>query len=81
MGLVHPVIILPGSLLREGNDELLTSAENWEEPGKLAKDGIVFYHVLVADEATGGVTHVWVNAIDGKIIGTDKELPRKQRNP
>ena len=56
-------------------------AKGWEEPGKLGKDGQVFYHVLIADEANGGAMHVWVNAIDGTILGTDKELPRKQRSP
>jgi beta-lactamase regulating signal transducer with metallopeptidase domain len=56
-------------------------AKGWEEPGKLAKDGIVFYHVMIADESTPGATHVWVNAIDGSIIKTEKELPRKQREP
>jgi beta-lactamase regulating signal transducer with metallopeptidase domain len=53
-------------------------AKGWEEPGKLARDGIVFYRVVIADEATGGATHVWVNAIDGTIIKTEKELPRKR---
>ena len=53
-------------------------ASHWEEPGKLAKDGVVFYHVIIADETErGGATHVWVNAIDGSIIKTEKELPRK----
>ena len=28
-----------------------------------------------------GATHVWVNAIDGTIIKTEKELPRKMRSP
>ena len=56
-------------------------AKGWEEPGKLGKDGVVFYHVQVADEATGGVTHVFVNAVDGTLIKTEKELPRKQRSP
>jgi uncharacterized membrane protein YkoI len=57
-------------------------ADKWEEPGKLAKDGVVFYRVVVADEATpGGATHVWVNAVDGSIIRTEKELPRKMRSP
>jgi uncharacterized membrane protein YkoI len=56
-------------------------AKGWEEPGKLAKDGQVFYHVLIADETSGGATHLWVDAIDGTILGTDKELPRKQRSP
>ena len=56
-------------------------AKGWEEPGKLSKDGQVFYHVLIADEPTGGATHVWVNAVDGTILGMDKQLPRKQRSP
>lgn len=56
-------------------------AKGWEEPGKLGKDGVVFYHVQVADETSGGVTHVFVNAVDGTLIKTEKELPRKQRSP
>jgi len=56
-------------------------AKGWEEPGKLAKDGIVFYHVMLANEGEAGATHIWVNAIDGTIIKTEKELPRKQREP
>lgn len=57
-------------------------ATGWEAPGKLGKDGKVFYHVIIADETTPGVsTHVWVNAIDGSVMKTEKELPRKQRNP
>ena len=52
-------------------------AKGWEEPGKLAKDGVVFYHVIIADEANAGATHVWVNAIDGTLMKTEKELPRK----
>jgi beta-lactamase regulating signal transducer with metallopeptidase domain len=54
-------------------------AKGWEEPGKLGKDGVVFYHVIIADEVNPGSTHVWVNAIDGTIIKTEKELPRKKR--
>jgi len=53
-------------------------AKGWEEPGKLAKDGIVFYHVMIANEGDVGATHIWVNAIDGTIIKTEKELPRKR---
>ena len=42
-------------------------ATGWEEPGKLGKDGKVFYHVIIADETTPGAsTHVWVNAIDAR---------------
>ena len=55
-------------------------AKGWEKPGTLAKDGVVFYHVVIADETTeGAATHVWVNAIDGTIIKTEKELPRKRQ--
>ncbi|HEX5603253.1 MAG TPA: M56 family metallopeptidase [Pyrinomonadaceae bacterium] len=56
-------------------------AKGWEKPGTLAKDGIVFYHVMIANEGEAGATHIWVNAIDGTIINTEKELPRKQREP
>jgi beta-lactamase regulating signal transducer with metallopeptidase domain len=56
-------------------------AKGWEEPGKLSKDGVVFYHVVIADEANNGENHVWVNALDGSIIKTEKELPRKMRSP
>jgi len=56
-------------------------AKGWEKPGQLAKDGIVFYHVMIANEGEAGATHIWVNAIDGTIIKTEKELPRKQREP
>lgn len=53
-------------------------AKGWEEPGKLAKDGVVFYHVMIANEANAGATHIWVNAVDGTIIKTEQELPRKR---
>jgi len=53
-------------------------AKGWEEPGKLGKDGVVFYHVIIADEVNPGSTHIWINAIDGTIIKTEKELPRKR---
>ena len=56
-------------------------AKGWEEPGKLARDGVVFYHVVIADEVNNGVIHVYVNAVDGTVIKTEKELPRKQRSP
>jgi len=55
-------------------------AKGWEEPGKLAKDGIVFYHVMIANEGEVGASHIWVNAIDGTIIKTEKELPRKAKS-
>jgi beta-lactamase regulating signal transducer with metallopeptidase domain len=67
----------PGKVL-----ECHLDADKWEEPGKLAKDGVVFYRVVIADEAVpGGATHVWVNAVDGSIIRNEKELPRKMRSP
>lgn len=53
-------------------------ADKWEEPGKLAKDGVVFYRVVIADETNPGATHIWVNAVDGTVIKTEKELPRKR---
>jgi len=53
-------------------------ANHWEAPGKLANDGFVFYRVIIANESDPGATHVWVNAIDGTIIETEKELPRKR---
>lgn len=53
-------------------------ASHWESPGKLANDGFVFYRVIIANEGDAGATHVWVNAIDGTIIKTEKELPRKR---
>lgn len=54
-------------------------ATRWKEPGKLADDGFVFYHVMIANENSEGATHIWVNAIDGSIVKTEKELPRKAR--
>lgn len=66
----------PGKVL-----ECSLNAEHWEEPGKLAKDGYVFFHVVIADETTpGAATHVLVNAVDGSIIKSEKEIPRR-RNP
>ncbi len=56
-------------------------AKGWEEPGKLSKDGVVFYQVVIADEVNLGSTHVFVNAIDGTVIKTEKSLPRKMRSP
>ena len=67
----------PGKVL-----ECTLEGEHWKEPGVLAEDGIVFYRVLLVgtdDVETGAVTHVWVNAIDGSVMKTEKELPRKER--
>ena len=55
-------------------------AKGWEEPGKLARDGVVFYHVVVVDEVNGDVSHVFVNAVDGSIIKTEKEKRREPRS-
>jgi len=64
----------PGKVL-----ECTLNASHWEEPGKLAKDGFVFYRVIIADENNAGAaTHIWVNAVDGSIIKSEKELPRKR---
>lgn len=64
----------PGKVLNCNLD-----GDRWEEPGKLAKDGIVFYEVIIADEVVaGGVTRVAVNAVDGTIIKSGKELPRRR---
>ena len=66
----------PGKVLIASLD-----AKGWEEPGKLSKDGVVFYHVMIADEINNGTIHVYVNAVDGQIIKTETELPRKRRSP
>ena len=66
----------PGKVLVASLD-----ADKWEEPGKLAKDGKVFYMIVIADETNSGATHVVVNAVDGSIIEAAKELPRKMRSP
>jgi len=68
---------IPGKVL-----ECTLNAEHWEEPGKLAKDGFVFYHVIIVSEGDadeGASNHVLVNAVDGTIIRKEKELPRKER--
>ena len=39
---------------------------------------LVFYRVIIANEGDGGSTLMLVNAIDGTIIKTEKELPRKR---
>lgn len=63
----------PGKVL-----ECSLEASHWEAPGKLASDGYVFYRVMIANEGEGA-TLIWVNAIDGTIIKTEKELPRKRQ--
>ena len=43
----------------------------------------VYYHVMIlsGEEGNSTITHVMVNAIDGSVVKTEKELPRKQRSP
>jgi uncharacterized membrane protein YkoI len=63
----------PGKVLQASLD-----VDKWEEPGKIAKDGKIFYRVVVLsseDNKTVG-THVWIDAVDGTIIKTEKELQR-----
>jgi beta-lactamase regulating signal transducer with metallopeptidase domain len=64
----------PGKVL-----ECSLNASHWKELGKLADDGFVFYRVIIANENSEGATLVWVNAVDGSIIKTEKELPRKRQ--
>lgn len=64
----------PGKVLQSS-----LGATRWEKLGQLAKDGQVFYHVTVLGDDNSTLTHVWVNAIDGTIIKSEKELPRKAR--
>ena len=68
----------PGKVL-----ESSLQAEHWEEPGKLAKDGFVAYHIAIlsGDENNPTINHVLVNAVDGTIMRNEKELPRKMREP
>lgn len=68
----------PGKVLQSS-----LGAKGWEKLGQLAPDGVVFYRVTVIgpEEGTPTLTHVWVNAIDGTIIKSEKELPRKLRSP
>jgi uncharacterized membrane protein YkoI len=65
----------PGKVL-----ECSLVGEHWEEPGKLAKDGKVLYHVVIlsGEEPNLVTTHVLVNAIDGTILKTDTEMPRRR---
>lgn len=67
----------PGKVL-----ECSLNGEHWEEPGKLAKNGVVFYHVVILSENANepSTNHVFVNAIDGTIFKTETELPRKMRS-
>ena len=67
----------PGKVL-----QCTLDGEKWKEPGVLDKDGQVFYRVILItseDAANGGATHVWVNAIDGSVMKTEKEMLRKRK--
>ena len=57
-------------------------AKGWESPGKLGKDGVVFYHVVIADETNPGAsTHVWVNAVDGTVMKTERSCRERCAAP
>ena len=53
--------------------------EHWEAPGKLAKDGLVLYHVVIlsGDDSAPVMNHVLVNALDGSIWKSAGEPRRK----
>ena len=55
-------------------------AKGWGEPGKLGKDGVVFYRVIIADETDAGAsTHVG-ECSRRHGYENEKELPRKKRS-
>jgi len=60
----------PGKVL-----ECSLQGEHWEAPGKLGRDGVVFYHVVIysGDDSNPTTTHVLVNAIDGSVLKTERE--------
>lgn len=60
----------PGSVL-----QCSLVGEHWEAPGKLAKDGLVLYHVVIfsGDEASPVITHVLINALDGTVLRNSRE--------
>ena len=67
----------PGKVL-----QCTLDGEKWKEPGVLDKDGHVFYRIVLItneDAANGGATHIWVNAIDGAVLKTEKEMLRKRK--
>jgi beta-lactamase regulating signal transducer with metallopeptidase domain/uncharacterized membrane protein YkoI len=55
--------------------------EHWEEPGKLAKDAQVMYHIVIlSGEGTNATTtHVLVNALDGSIVKSEREVTRQRK--
>ena len=54
--------------------------EHWEAPGKLAKDGMVFYHTVIisGDDANPVTTHILINAADGSVIKAETEERGKE---
>lgn len=52
--------------------------EHWEAPGRLGKDSLVLYHVVILTSGDTGPTtvHVLVNASDGTIFKSNKEERR-----
>jgi beta-lactamase regulating signal transducer with metallopeptidase domain/uncharacterized membrane protein YkoI len=65
----------PGKVL-----ECSLVGEHWEEPARLATDAKVLYHVVIlsGDEPNLITTHVLVNALDGTILKTENEQPRRR---
>ena len=65
----------PGSVL-----QCSLVGEHWEAPGKLAKDGLVLYHVVIfsGDEASPVITHVLINAVDGTVLRNSREEGQKE---
>src|SRR5437588_11237092 len=63
----------PGKVL-----ECSLVGERWEAPGKLGKDRLVLYHVVIlsGDDASPVTYHVLVNALDGTIFKTSKDERR-----
>ena len=65
----------PGKVL-----ECSLIGEHWEAPGKLAKDGVVLYHVVIltGDESNPTPVHVLINAVDGSVFKNAKEERAKE---
>jgi bla regulator protein blaR1 len=54
--------------------------EHWVEPGQLAKDSRVLYHVIIltGDESNPTKAHVLIDAIDGSVVKMEKEERNKE---
>src|SRR5439155_27020225 len=63
----------PGKVL-----ECSLIGERWEAPGRLGKDSLVLYHVVIlsGDEVNPTTVHVLINALDGTVFKTSKEERR-----